>query len=65
MAQELGDFRLTQLPRVALSVIQNETPDPLDVGLFGTDRVMANPDRGANLIQKPWRRLGFDCCRQE
>src|SRR5262249_5822268 len=52
MVQEGDDLRLAHLQRMPLAVEQDESPDPVHVGLLGADAVMQAPGRGTDLVKE-------------
>src|SRR5262249_36546418 len=53
MREELRDFRLAHLPRIAFAVEQVESSHPRDVGLLGPWAVISTPDFLADEIAAP------------
>jgi len=46
------DLGVAHLPRVLVAVKADETDDPADIGLLGTDAVVADPDGRADLLEE-------------
>jgi hypothetical protein len=49
--QKGGNFPFAHVVRVALLMEENETPNPVDIGLLGAQAVMFHPQMPANAIQ--------------
>lgn len=52
MAEECGDLFFAHFFRVTFVVKENETPDPIEVGLLGTDAVAFDPEVPANAVEE-------------
>lgn len=55
MGQVLADLPLPQILRVALSVEEDESADPADVGLLGSRAVAAAPRFEPNTVEQSQR----------
>jgi hypothetical protein len=51
IGEELFDFSTVQLLGMSFMVKEDEAFDPVEVGLFGADRVVFGPQDGADLIE--------------
>ncbi len=58
-AQVLGDLGATHLGGVTLAVVQDEAPDPADVGLLGAVAVVACAQHAPDLVEQTWRTCGW------
>jgi hypothetical protein len=56
--QERLDFRSPHFPGVSLVVKEDIAANPLDVGLFGANGVMQQPELLPNLVEEFHRALG-------
>jgi hypothetical protein len=59
MAEKGADFFFTHSVRVTFVVKENVTPDPIDVGLLGSDAVAFNAQMPTDAVEKlawPWPR---------
>ena len=54
--KKLTNFRFSHLCRMAFPMKENEAFDPVHVGVFRPETVVAYADRRADVIQEPWRR---------
>jgi hypothetical protein len=52
MGQEIRNLCLTQIARMTFAVEENETADPIEVSLLGTQAVAARPHESAHLLQQ-------------
>jgi hypothetical protein len=52
MRQESRHFWFGHLPGMALPVEQNKAPDPIGVGLFGSNAEVFTPDDATNLVEQ-------------
>ena len=50
--EKRGDLRGAEFPRVTLAVEDDEAADPVDVGAFGTHRVVAQANLGSDLVEQ-------------
>jgi hypothetical protein len=48
------DFPFAHFVRMALIVEKYEAPDPLNVGLLGSQTVVPDPNGGPDTVQQPW-----------
>src|SRR5262249_551875 len=55
VAQETLDFTRPKLARMTLAEMQDQAANPVDVSLFGADRVMLRANAGANLVEESRR----------
>jgi len=52
MGKEVGDFFLAHFVRVAFAMKENVTANPIDVRLFGADRIMFHPQVPPDAIEQ-------------
>ena len=52
MGQEIANFSNPHLSGVTFTMEDEKSPDPANIGLFGPDAIMPNPDGGDHFIQK-------------
>jgi len=53
-AEEAADLWRAHLRRVAFLMEEDVTPDPLDVGIFGTQAVVPDTQLRADLVKQAW-----------
>src|SRR5882724_1926770 len=59
MSEKCGDFFLAHFVWMAFAMKKNVTSNPIDVRLFGADRIMLNSQMPADAVEQFWR--GSDC----
>ncbi len=61
MRNELANLGLSHFLWMALVMEEDKAPDPADVGAFGTQAEMLDPDHSSNLIEQSWARHDVIC----